>query len=61
MPIIVADMELDFKDLTRTALRGLNFEKSAAGFFQHYCFFRSDEIVDFESLALVRTEPSIVF
>jgi hypothetical protein len=145
MPILVADMELDFKELTRAAMRRLAFEKSAAGYFQmallykilmapeglinvnpvydwegllfpgrerlrgwlqniaaaisrvdyarlwdldtspavwhaggralvkfdvlepnygyfqHYCFFRSDRIVDFESLSLVRIEPSVFF
>lgn len=145
MPIMVADMEMDFKDLTRAAVRRLEFEKSAAGYFQlalmykllvepdglisvnpvydwegilfpgrdrlhkwlhnivsaitrtdfarlwdldtspafwhakgralakfdvlepncgyfqHYCFFDADKIVDCESLAVVRVEPSIVF
>ena len=145
MPILVADMEQDFKEMTRTAMQRLEFEKSAAGYFQiallhkllvepeglvnvnpvydwegilfpgkermrgwlqniasainradyarlwdldnepavwhsngrtlvkfdvleancgyfqHYCFFQSDRIVDFESLSLVRIEPSIIF
>ena len=145
MPILVADMEMEFKDTTRAAVLQLEFEKSAAGYFQlallykllvepeglinvnpvydwegilfpekdrlrgwlqnivsaitrtdfarlwdldtspavwyasgralvkfdvlepncgyfqHYCFFRSEKVVDFESLALVRIEPSIVF
>ena len=145
MPILVADMELDLKDMPRAAIQQLDFEKTAAGYFQlalfykllvepeglisinpvydweatvfpgknrlhqwlknivssitrsdfarlwdldtapavwhandcvmikfdvlepnvgyfqHYCFLKSDEIVDFETLALVRIEPSIVF
>ena len=145
MPILVADMELDFKDTTRAAIHQLEFEKSAAGYFQiallhkllvapeglinvnpvydwegilfpgkermrgwlqniasaitradyarmwdldtepavwhangrtlvkfdvleancgyfqHYCFFQADQMMDFESLALVRIEPSIYF
>ena len=145
MPILVADMEMDFKDLSRAAVGRLEFEKSAAGFFQlallykllvdpeglisinpvydwegivfpgreqlhnwqhnissaitrtdfarlwdldtsaalwhakeralvkfdvlepncgyfqHYCFFDADKIVDCETIAVVRVEPSIVF
>jgi hypothetical protein len=145
MPVLVADMDLDFKALTRMAMRRLEFEKSAAGYFQmallykilvapeglinvnpvydwegllfpgkerlrgwlqniaaaisrvdyarlweldttpavwhasgrtvvkfdvleanygyfqHYCFFQADKIIDLESLSLVRIEPSIYF
>jgi hypothetical protein len=145
MPILVADMELDFKALTRMAMRRLEFEKSATGYFQmallykilvdpdgfinvnpvydwegilfpgkerfqgwlqniasaisrvdyarlwdldtlpavwhaggrtlvkfdvlepnhgyfqHYCFFRADRIIDLESLSLVRIEPNVFF
>lgn len=145
MPILVADMEMDFKELTRSAVGRLAFEKSAAGYFQlallhkllvepqglisinpvfdwegvlfpgrdrlqkwlhnivsamtrsdfarlwdldtapalwhargralakfdvlepncgyfqHYCFFEDDKIVDCETIAVVRIEPSIVF
>ena len=145
MPILAADMEMDFRDMTRAAIHQLEFEKSAAGYFQiallykllvepeglinvnpvydwegmlfpgkermrgwlqniasaitradyarmwdldtepavwhakgrtlvkfdvleancgyfqHYCFFQPDQIMDFESLTLVRIEPSIYF
>ena len=34
MPTLVADMELDFKEMTRAAVRRIEFEKTSAGYFQ---------------------------